>query len=179
MFFVYLIPFNQHSTMLLWLLVTHLFLLLWSMIFYKYKTICSYYWWSLGLFKHLSCCKWNSYEYPCTGLWEVIVFFLINASVQFSSVQLLIVSNSLWPHGLQHSRLPCPSPTPRVYPNSCPLSQWYHPTISSSVIPFSFHPSFPALGSFQMSQLFASGGQSVGVSASTSVFPMNTQDWLL
>ena len=80
--------------------------------------------------------------------------------------------------GLQHSRLPCPSPTRRVYPNSCPLSQWCHPTISSSVIPFSSHlQSFPASGSFQMRQLFASGGQSIGVSASASVLPMNIQDW--
>ena len=96
-------------------------------------------------------------------------------SVQFSRS---VVSNSLWPHELQHTRPPCPSPTPGVYPNPCPSSWWCHPTISSSVIPFSSCPqSFPASGSFQMSQLFASGGQSIGVSASTSVFPMNTQDW--
>ena len=88
------------------------------------------------------------------------------------------MSDSLWPHGLQHSRLPCPSPTPRVDSDSCPLSQWCHPTISSSVIPFSSHlQSFPASGSFQMSQLFASGGRSIGVSASTSVLPMKIQDW--
>ena len=85
------------------------------------------------------------------------------------------MSNSLWPHGLQHTRPPCPSSTPRVYTNSCPLSQWCHPTISSSVIPFSSSlQSFPASGSFQMSQFFASGGQSIGVSASASVLPMNT-----
>ena len=90
-----------------------------------------------------------------------------------------VVSDSLWPHGQQHARLPCSSPTPGVYSNSCPLSQWCQPTISSSVIPFSSHlQSFPALGSFPMSQFFASGGQSVGVSASTSVLPMNIQDWL-
>ena len=89
-----------------------------------------------------------------------------------------VVTDSLWPHGLQHPRPPCPSPPPRVYPNSCPLSQWCHPTISSSVVPFLSHlQSFPASGSFQMSQFFASGGQSIGVSASTSVLPMNTQDW--
>ena len=94
-------------------------------------------------------------------------------SVQFSRS---IVSNSLWHHGLQHARPPCPSPTPRVYPDSCPLSRWCHPTISFSVIPFSSCPqSFPALESFHMSQLFASGGQSIGVSASTSVRPVNTQ----
>ena len=89
-----------------------------------------------------------------------------------------VVSDCLRPHGLQHIRLPCPSPTPRVYPNSCPLSQCGYSTISSSVVPFSACPqSSPASGSFQMSQLFALGGQSIGVSASTSVLPMNTQDW--
>ena len=88
------------------------------------------------------------------------------------------MSDSLQPHGLQHTRLPCPSPTPRVYSNSCPLNQWCHPTISSSVIPFSSClQSFPASGTFQMSQLFASDGQSIGVSALASVLPMNTQDW--
>ena len=96
--------------------------------------------------------------------------------VQFSSVAQSCLT--LQPLGLQHTRPPCPSPIPRVYPNSCPLSQWCHPTISSSVIPFSSCPqSFPASGSFQMSQFFASGGQSIAVSASTSVLPMNTQDW--
>ena len=89
-----------------------------------------------------------------------------------------VVSDSLWPHESQHAMLPCPSPTPRIYPNSCPLSWWCHLTISSSVVPFSSCPqSFPASGSFQMSQLFASGGPSIGVSASASVLPMNTQDW--
>ena len=89
-----------------------------------------------------------------------------------------VVSDSLRPHKLQHIRLPCPSPTPGVHPNSCPLSLWCHPTISSSVIPFSSCPQyFPALGSFQMSQFFTSGGQSIGVSASASIFPMNVQDW--
>ena len=89
-----------------------------------------------------------------------------------------VVSNSLWPHELQHARPPCPSPTPGVHSNSCPLSWWCHPTISSSVVPFSSCPqSFPASGCFQMSQLFASGNQSIGVSASTSVLPMNTRDW--
>ena len=98
------------------------------------------------------------------------------SSVQFSCS---IVSDSLRPHGLQHARLPCPSPTPGVYLNSCPLSRWYHPTVSSSVLPFSSClQSFPASGSFTMSQLFASGGQSIGVSASASVLPMNNQDWL-
>ena len=96
-------------------------------------------------------------------------------SVQFSSS---VVSNSLQPHEPQHTRPPCPSPTSRVHQNPCPLSRRCHPTISSSVIPFSSCPqSFRASGSFQMSQLFVSGGQSIGVSASTSVLPMNTQDW--
>ena len=98
----------------------------------------------------------------------------------FSSVQCSrsVMSNSLQSHGLQHARPPCPSPIPGVYPNSCPLSRWCHPTISSSVVPFSSHlQSFPASGSFQMSQLFTSGGWSIGVSASTSVLPMNTKDW--
>ena len=96
-------------------------------------------------------------------------------SVQFSRS---VMSDSLQPHGLQHARPPCPSPAPRVYSNLCPLSRWCHPTISSSVIPFSSRlQSFPASGSFQMSQFFASGGQSIGVSASTSVLPVNIQGW--
>ena len=97
-----------------------------------------------------------------------------HSSVQFS---LSVVSDSLRPHGWQHARLPCPSPTPRAYSNSCPSSQWCHPTISSSVVPFSSClQSFPASGSFQMSQLFTSGGQSIGVSASALVLPMNIQN---
>ena len=100
----------------------------------------------------------------------------------FSSVQFSrsVMSDSLRSHEPQHARPPCPSPTCGVYPNPCPLSQWCHPTISSSVVPFSSCPqSVPASGSFQMSHLFASDGQSVGVSASTSVLPVNTQDWSL
>ena len=85
--------------------------------------------------------------------------------------------NSLQPHGLQHTRLPCPSPTSGVYPNSCALSRWCHPTISSSVVSFSCLRSFPALGSFPISQFFASGGQSIEASASASVLSMNIQDW--
>ena len=100
--------------------------------------------------------------------------------IQFSSVQSLVVSDSLRPHGLHYARPPCPSPTPGVHSNSSLLSRWSHPTISSSVIPFSSRlQSFPASGSFQMSQLFASGVQRTGVSASASVLPMNTQDWFL
>ena len=93
------------------------------------------------------------------------------SSVEFSPA-------SLPPHRLQHSRLPCPLPTPGVYSNSCPLSWWCHPTISSPVVPFSSRlQSFPASGSFQMSQFFTSGGRSIGLSASTSFLPMNIQDW--
>ena len=88
------------------------------------------------------------------------------------------MSSSLWPHAQQHARPPCPSPTPRIYSNSYPLSRWCHPTISSSVIAFSScFQSFPASGSFPVSQFFALGGQSIGVSASASVLPMNIQDW--
>ena len=104
-------------------------------------------------------------------------FFLVKliASVQFSCS---VVSDSLRPHKLQHARPPCPSPTPGVHSNSRPLSQWCHPAISSSVVPFSScTQSLPASGSFPMSQLFAWGGQSIGVSALASFVPMNTQDW--
>ena len=100
-----------------------------------------------------------------------------SSSVQFSHA---VMSDSLQPHGLQHTRPLCPSPTPGVYSNSYPLSHWCHPTISSSVVPFSHLQSFPASGSFPMSQLFTtSGGQSNRVSASAPVLPMNTQDWCL
>ena len=101
----------------------------------------------------------------------------IYVSVQFSRS---VVSDSLWHHESQYTRPPCPSPTPRVYSNSCPSSLWCHPAILSSVVPFSSYPqSLPASGSFSMSQLFACGGQSTGVSVSASVLPMNTQDWSL
>ena len=111
----------------------------------------------------------SSFPVKCINIYEI----------EFSSDQLIrsFVSDSLGPHELQHARSPCPSPTPGVYPNPCALSQWCQPAISSSVVPFSSCPqSFPASGSFQVSQLFASGSQSIGVSASTSVLPMNTQD---
>ena len=104
----------------------------------------------------------------------------ISHHLQFSSVQFSrsVVSNSLQPHESQHTRPPCPSPTPGVYPNSRPSSQWCHPAISSSVVPLSScSQSLPASGSFPMSQLFTWGDQSIGVSASASVLPMNTQDW--
>ena len=138
----------------------------------------------------------NPLQYSCLeklmvrGTWWTIVHRVANSrtwlsaeaqssietgSVQFSSVAQLCPT--LWLHGLQHARLACPSPTLGVYSNSYPFSQSCHPTISFSVVPFSSClQSFPASGSFQMSQFFASGGQSIGVSASTSVLPMNTQD---
>ena len=103
-------------------------------------------------------------------------FLWVFISVQFSPVTQSCPT--LQPGGLQHARLPCPSPTPRVYSNSCPSSWWCHPTISSSVVPFSICPqSLPASGSFQINQFFTSGGQSIGVSASASVLPVNIQDW--
>ena len=117
----------------------------------------------------LSCCSpWDHKESVVTE-WLNWTELLFNCYVD---------SDSLWPHGLQHDRLPCPSPTPGAYSNSCPLSRWCHPTISSSVVPFSscLH-SFPAAGSFPMSQFFASGSQSIGALA--SVLTMNVQDWFL
>ena len=110
-------------------------------------------------------------------------YCLLSNTQNYSVYQILqfscsVVSNCLQPHELQHARLPCPSPTPRACWNSCPSSQWCHPTISSSAVPFfSCLQSFPASGSFPMNHFFASGGQSIRVSASASVLPMNTQDW--
>ena len=125
---------------------------------------------------HLS--HWTTREVPLSAnfflMFYLHCFIFIMLSVQFSHS---VVSNSLRPHELQHSRLPSPSPTPRDYSNSCPSSQWCHPAISSSVVPFSSClQSLTASGSFPMSQLFPWGGQSIGVSASVSVLPMNTQD---
>ena len=112
------------------------------------------------------CLPWPDNTGPALGL--------CTCTVQFSRP---VVSSSLWPRGLQHARPPCPSPTPRAYSNSCPLHWWCHPTISSSVDPFSSHlQSFPASGSFPVSQFFTTRGQSVGVSASSSGIPMNIQD---
>ena len=102
--------------------------------------------------------------------------FIITLS-SVNQISRSVVPNSLQPHGLQHARPPCPSPTPGVYSNSCPLSQWCHPTISSSVVPFLCHQSFSASGSFQMSQFFTSSGQSIGASASVLILPINIQDW--
>ena len=127
-------------------------------------------------------CAGGGSNYSTTKTFSHIITYLKLAflnmkhscSVQFSHS---VVSNPLQPHGLQHAGLPCPSPLSRAYSNSCPLSRWCHPTISSSVIPFSSHlQSFPASGFFQMSQFFASGSKSIGVSTSASVLPMNIQD---
>ena len=109
----------------------------------------------------------------------VCIFAITGVFVYFRyQFSCLVVSNSLWPHESQHTRPPCLSPTPRVYSNSCPLSRWCHPAISSSVVPFSSCPqSLSASESFPMSQLLTWGGQSTGVSALASVLPMNTQDW--
>ena len=124
----------------------------------------------LSLEPRTLCCSSKScQEGPLVSPWGSI------SSVQFSHS---LVSNSLRSHGLQHARPPCPSPTLRVHSNSCPLSWWCHSTISSSVVSFSSHlQSFPAPGSFLRSQLFSSGGQSIGVSASASVLPMNIRNW--
>ena len=118
---------------------------------------------------------WSSNLFLKTGSLSHFLCKCVYLSVQFSRS---VMSDSLQPHEPQHARPPCPSPTPGVHPNPCPWSRWCHPTISSSVVPFSSCPqSFPASGFFPMSQLFASGGQNIGVSASISVLPMNTQDW--
>ena len=136
----------------------------------------SIYWWmkwkfiSAFLYWTLYFCHYVIFSVNC--YWKYDYYGI--SSVQFSHS----VMCSLRHHGLQHTRPPCPSPAPRVHSNSCPLSRWCHPTISSSVFPFSSClQSFPASGSFQMSQLFTWGGQSVGVSASTSVLPVTIQDW--
>ena len=124
----------------------------------------------MGIPDHVTCLQRNLYAGQ-----KASVKTRHGTIVQFSRS---VVSDSLRPHEPQHARPPCLSLTPGIHPNPCPLSQWCHSTISSSVIPFSYCPkSFPASGSFQMSQFFASGGQSIGVSASTSVLSMNTQDW--
>ena len=122
--------------------------------------------------------RWRGMRQFWAGEWHYLNLIFKGSSIQFTSVQSLSHVRLLWPHGLQHTRLPCPSPIPGPYPNLCPLSQWYHPTISSSVIPFSFClQSFPASRSFPLSQFFALGGQSIGVSASASVLLMNIQNW--
>ena len=107
----------------------------------------------------------------------LIVYYLLKVIITCVQFSPSVVSNCLWPHGLQHARPPCSSPTPRICSNSCPLSWWCHPTISSSVVPFSHLQSFSASGSFPVSQFFASGGPSIGVSASASGLLLNIQDW--
>ena len=135
----------------------------------------------------IRCCEWWDMSFAAKWIWD-----LLNSIQLFTSSYeawkmmafdaLLLLSHSdvsdSWHHGLQHADLPCPSPSPGDCSNSYPLSKWCHPTISSSVVPFSSGLwSFPASGSFLMSQFFTSGGQSIGASASASVLPMNTQDW--
>ena len=135
--------------------------------------------------EHISIQKLNSLEIlnlclDFIGLTVGKVDSHIQVVLNISSVQFShsVMSNSSWPHGLQHARRPCPSPTPEACSNSCPLSWWCHPIISSSVVPFSSClQSFPASGSFRKSQFFASGGQIIGVSASASVVPVKIQDW--
>ena len=139
----------------------------------------------VACWNHLEMLKNTNMRFPFLECWsncyevglnfgEIHRWFSVS-SVQFSHS---VVSDSLWPHESQHTRPPCPSPTCGVHSNSCPLSRWCHPAISSSVIPFSSCPRFlPASGSFPMSQLFAWDGQSIGVSASASIRPRNTQDW--
>ena len=138
------------------------------MIYYFMLSICFWKWITLGKFRlkqmEILARVWNQ--------WHLATLMCSCFSVT------KVTSNSLWPHGLQHTRLPCPSPTPGACSNSCPLSQWCHPTISSSVLPFSSClQSFPASGSFPVSRFFRSGGQSTGASASASVLPMNIQGW--
>ena len=129
---------------------------------------------TLAVFSSVKWSNWNK----SFRLFTILEFVRIYNTL--SSVQSLSCVPLFETPGLQHARLPCPSPTPRVYSNSCPLSWWCHPTISSSVIPFSSClQSFPASGSFPMHQFFSSSGQSIGVSASASVLPMNIQDWFL
>ena len=119
--------------------------------------------------------KGGGHYFICMCICVCIIYIVSYISVQFSCS---VVSDSFWPRVLHHARLPCPSPTPGTCSYSCPSSQWCHPTISSSVVPFSSClQSFPASGSFSMNQFFAWGGQSIGVSASASVLPMNIHDW--
>ena len=121
---------------------------------------------------------WIIVPWRMTRMWEERCFSNESDCISLAQFSHAVMSDSLWPHGLQHTRPPCPSPTPRVYSNSSPLSRWCHPTISSSIVPFSSClRSFLASGSFQMSQLFPSGGLNIGVSALASVLPMNIQDW--
>ena len=129
--------------------------------------------WTHNIFLCLLNCIWTAFHI-CTNIFTS--FFLMKVLLLLFSHS--VMSDSLRPHGVQHTRRPCPSSIPRACSNSCPLSWWCHPTISSSVIPFSSYlQSFPASGSFPLSQFFTSGGQSIGASASASVLSMNSQDW--
>ena len=134
--------------------------------------------WHHGQLCHMSNDKRAWGKNPSVSTEQIILSILwlkpSSAELQFSHS---VMSDSLWPHGLQDTRLPCPSPTPGAYSNSCASHQWCRSTTSSSVIPFSHLQSFLASGSFPISQVFPSGGQSIGVSASASVLPMNIQDW--
>ena len=149
-------------------------------IWYKYTLWEDSYICHLTLFSSFLERKFKLYSFGEFQLYDSVIkysHFLLH-SVQFSQNKFSrsVMSNSLQPHGMQNTRLPCSSPTPGAYSNSCPLSRWCHPTISCSVAPFSSHlQSFPASASFPMSWLFTSGGQSIGTSA--SVLPMNIQDW--
>ena len=162
------------------------FTIVWELLWYCYSPVCgSPTWW---VWDFILSILHSSYLLIAASSLTLDVGYLFVGGFQcppadgcsISSVQFSrsVVSDCLWPHESHHARPPCPSPTPGVYSNSCPLSRWCHPAISSSVIPFSSCPqSLTASGSFPMSQLFAWGGQSIGVSASVSVLPMNTQDW--
>ena len=140
------------------------------------KEMLLHFWWECNLVQPLWRILWRLFKKLKIKLSYDSDIPLLGISV--SQFSYSVMYDSLRPHGLQHVRPPCPSPTPGVYSNSCPLSQWWHLIISSSVVPFSSHlQSFPASGFFQMSQLFASGNQSIGASASASVLPMNIKDW--
>ena len=149
---------------------------------YFWKFFCPYLYYSvcISFFTEFCYIFHTHYKLYVHVIYICCIYVYVYTEHMLSSVQFScsVMSDSLRPHELQHSRPPCPSPTPGVHPTLCPLSQWCHPTNSSSVFPFSSCPQyFPASGSFQMSQLLASGGQSIGVSASASVLPTNTQDW--
>ena len=134
------------------------------------------------LFVFVFFCLQKSFQASCPFLkdhqWTLADIICLQSPFSSGQFSHSVVYNSLQPRGLKHARPPCPSPTPGACPNSCPSSRWCHPTILFSVIPFSScFQSFPASGSFPMSQFFTSGGQSIGASASASVLPMNVQDW--
>ena len=144
----------------------------------QYNSTISFYKWSFLKFPKV--CLYYLKDGGTKGQRENLMstYFMSGSVLSSAQFSRSVMSNTLQPHELQHARLPCPSPTPGVHPNPCPSSRWCHPAISSSVVPFSSCPqSFPGSGSFQVSHLFTSGGQSIGVSASTSVPPMNTQEW--